>query len=79
MCDIEHRVVELNLAGHGLNGQIPTQLGLLSFLTNGGGLHDWWDDDGTDDYYLLGFLSSNSLTGTLPSEIGQLPELSIGL
>ena len=60
-CNDGGQVVRLDLKWKGLEGTLPTQIGDLTTL-NGGFL-----EDGT-----YGFLDSNSLAGTLPTEFGRL-------
>lgn len=57
------KVTELNLGRNSLGGTIPTQLGSMTLVSTAGA--EWH-----------GFLAANELTGSLPSEIGNLVNLA---
>ena len=67
-------MIKLGLSSHKLNGQIPTQVGLLTSLTSGRvtAVENADFDDFVEYETQLFFLSLNPLTGTAPSEIGML-------
>ena len=58
VCDNDGNMVELELGSNNLQGTIPTEVGLFTALTSGGG------GIASDLFY------DNGLTGSIPSEIG---------
>lgn len=76
----DSRVVELNLAGHGLRGRLPVQLGNLSALTR----LDLFDNQiqgaipttlGQLSQLQMLNLSSNRLSGPIPANLANLAQL----
>jgi len=72
-------VVTLDLWANDLGGTLPTEFGLLTSLTSGGGEDGVGEGGGGWSGVYNGFLMDNDMTGTIPTQIGQMTAFAEGL